>query len=143
MRQIFESAIVPAAGKRIEIQGGEMARLKWKIARIASVAVLATVALGGCDKEAQMKEQDFVGKWHSSKANAPIRLDANGEWELLTKDGSTVQYGVWQYIDKRFVWSSRSDGLTHHEANAILSATSKEFTLREVDGGLTTFRRLD
>ena len=87
MRQIFESAIVPAAGKRIEIQGGEMARLKWKIARIASVALLATVALGGCDKEAQMKEQDFVGKWHSSKANAPIRLDANGEWELLTKLG--------------------------------------------------------
>lgn len=112
--------------------------------KILAAAVLVLAAsLGACVKETPIDSQFFVGKWHSSKATTPIRIDANGEWELLTRDGEVTQYGVWQYFDHKLMWSVMIDGQTSHDLNAVMSAGAKEFKLRERDGSVTTFSKLD
>lgn len=113
----------------------------WRSA--ACVALVLAASLGACSDKDLLKDKYFVGKWQSSKAAAPIRMDENGEWELLTKEGETVQYGVWQYFDNKVMWSIMVGRDMGHEINPILSASVKEFKLRESDGSVTTFTRLD
>lgn len=109
---------------------------------VGAMLVLVT-GLGACTTQDLPKERSFVGKWHSSKATAPIRMDENGEWELLTREGEVVQYGIWQYFDNKLMWSISIDGMVRHDMNTVLSASSKEFKLRERDGSVTTFSKLD
>lgn len=109
----------------------------------ACVALVLVASLGACSDKDLLKDKYFVGKWQSSKASAPIRMDANGEWELLTKEGDSVQYGVWQYFDNKVMWSIMEDRNMGHEINPILSASAREFKLREANGSVTTFTRLD
>lgn len=110
---------------------------------VAGALLVLAASLGACSKQESIKDQSFVGKWHSSKATAPIRMDENGEWELLTTEGGVTQYGVWQYFDNKLMWSIMVDGYMHHDVNSVLSANPKEFKLRERDGSVTTFSKLD
>lgn len=105
--------------------------------------MLALTLLAACARQEPLTEAAFVGKWHSSKANAAIRLDANNEWELLGGDGGVTEYGVWQVYDNKLVWSFRTDGTTNHDVNPVLSFAGKEFKLREANGAVTTFLRLN
>lgn len=107
------------------------------------VVLLLSLCVAACSKPAPLDATAFVGKWHSSRANAAIRLDANGEWELLGGDGGSRQYGVWQIHENSVIWSIRLDGQTHHDANPVLSFDGKEFRLREPDGSVTSFARLN
>jgi hypothetical protein len=111
--------------------------------RLAGALLLAVAILGGCSRQEPLGDNYFVGKWHSSKAKTAIRMDERGEWELLASDGSVAEYGVWQYFDNKVMWSVMTDGNMHHDINAVMSAGPKEFTLRERDGSVTTFARLD
>lgn|SRR5574343_774001 len=86
---------------------------------------------------------DFVGKWQSSRAVTPIYLDANGEWEIRKDDGTLLQYGVWRYEDKRLIWSIKQGERVMDDANPVLSVTPAEFQLRERDGQVTVFKRLN
>lgn len=121
-----------------------MKRLFGALQSLAGVMLVLAVSLGACSSNQDLlKDKFFVGKWMSSKATAPIRMDENGEWELLTKEGEPVQYGVWQYFDNKVMWSFMTDQQMIHDLNRVLSASAKEFKLRESDGSVTTFTRLD
>jgi hypothetical protein len=85
----------------------------------------------------------FVGKWKSSRLATPLHLRANGEWEIRNDDGPVLQYGVWQLHERRFVWSVRIDGALVHDPNDIVSVSQRRFELRERDGRLTQFERLE
>lgn len=112
--------------------------------KVAFTAMLMLVAtLDGCSNRDTYTEKDFVGKWQSSRVTAPVYLYENGDWEIITADGVSQQYGVWQYKENRILWTVRVDGRIIHDTNAVLSATPKEFKLREGDRSITTFRRLD
>lgn len=115
-----------------------MRRSKW----VAGALLVMAVGLGACSKPVALSDRFFVGEWHSSKASSPIRMDALGEWELLTKDGEVTQYGVWQYFDNKLMWSVMVDGGVIHDLNPVVSANDKEFKLRERDGSVTTFTKL-
>lgn len=110
---------------------------------IRAMLLLALLLLSACSKQEPLTEAAFVGKWHSSKANAAIRLDANNEWELLGGDGGVTEFGVWQVYDNKLVWSFRADGATHHDINPVVSFATNEFKLREASGAVTTFVRVN
>ena len=115
-----------------------------KNSKIAFAAMLILIAtLNGCSKRDVYTEKNFAGKWQSSRVTTPIYLYENGEWEIITDDGASQQYGIWQYKENRIMWTVRVDGRVIHDTNAVLSATTKEFKLRESDGSVSTFSRLD
>lgn len=118
----------------------------WRSAAAALVAAILTAALMplyGCSGGDPFSEKNFVGKWKSSKLETPIYLHANGEWEVKTDEGAVLQFGVWRYKDKTLLWSYKIDGQVGHDPNAVLSASAREFQLRERDRTTTTFVKLD
>lgn len=100
-------------------------------------------AFHGCSDREVITEAQFVGKWKSSKATTPIYLYDNGEWEVKTEDGAVLQFGVWEYKDRRMTWSYKIGSHIGHDINAVLSATPGEFQVRESDGTTTVFTKLD
>lgn len=111
--------------------------------RAIAAILLLTALLGGCKAQNPLAEKDFVGKWKSSRASTPIQMFENGEWELLSEDGGVMQYGVWQVFDNKIMWSYIDDDRFGHDTNPILAASASEFRLREADGSVTTFVRLN
>lgn len=106
--------------------------------------VLATV-LWGCSPAAEFKSEQFVGSWKSSRLNSrPVHLMANGEWEIRADDGGKpLQFGVWEVKVRTLTWTIRIDKQLTHDRNRIESYAPNRFTLREQDGSLTTFDRLN
>lgn len=104
-----------------------------------SVAMLGTACRGSVDRNG------FVGKWTSSRSTTPIHLYENGEWEIVTTEGTVLQYGVWEYRDGAIRWgfASSQSRLAVRETTPVLSATPTGFQIREQDGSTTTFTRLD
>lgn len=106
------------------------------------VLLLVVFICSGCGSEAT-SEKIFVGKWKSTKLEAPIFLYGNGEWEIKTEDGKVLQYGVWQYEDNKIRWTYKINSQISHDLNDVLSASRIEFQVKERDGTTTTFSRLD
>lgn len=105
---------------------------------------VTALALYGCSAKETITEQSFVGKWKSSKMLTPVYLYANGEWEIKTEDGGILQFGTWQYKDKKVIWSfKQSDASILRDVNPVLSVTPKEFQLKENDRTTTIFTRFD
>ncbi len=113
--------------------------LKWGVAML----LLASLSLTGCSNREPVTEKHFIGKWKSSKLATPIYLYENGEWEIKSEAGAVLQYGVWEFKNNNLIWSYKVDGFVGHDPNFIVSATSREFQLREGDGKVTTFSKLD
>jgi len=85
----------------------------------------------------------FVGKWNSSKLETPLYLYDNGEWEIKTERGTVLQYGVWEYKNKKIIWSFKRGTQVDHDVNSVLLSTPQEFQLLESDRTITTFRRIE
>jgi hypothetical protein len=107
-----------------------------------ALMLLLIAALNACSSR-EPTGKDFVGTWKSSRVTTPIRLYENDEWELMANDGEVMQYGVWQYFDNKIMWSYMVDEAMGHDTNPILSAAPREFKLRERDGSITTFSKVD
>lgn len=107
--------------------------------RHAPLVVLALLA--ACQQ--QLKPDQFAGKWQSSRSTAPLMLHANGEWEIRDSDDHVLQYGVWQLRERTLIWSIKLDKQLQHDANAIVSVQKNTFELRERDGSLTRFERIE
>lgn len=107
------------------------------------VPLLTLLLLCGCSEREAISEDQFVGKWKSSRLATPVYLFANGEWEIKTEDGGVLQYGVWQYGDRKLTWSFKIDSQIGHDVNPVLSATPREFRLLESDRTTTVFTKLD
>lgn len=74
----------------------------------------------------------------------PMLLLANGDWEIRDEQGGQpLQYGVWQVQGRIMLWTFRSEGQAVHDKNRIESLGPRQFVLREQDGSLTSFERLD
>lgn len=127
----------------IDVQGKIMNGLAKPPRLIFTVMLVLIATLNGCSGRDKHTENNFVGKWKSSKVTTPVYLYTNGEWEIMTDEGKVLQYGVWQYTKDRIMWSYKVDDQIGHDMNAILSVTPKEFQLREGDGSITTFSKLD
>lgn len=113
--------------------------LQWLVA----AWLLTAVMLAGCSKPEPVTAQHFVGKWQSSKLTTPIYLYENGEWEIKSDTGTVLQYGVWEFKGDKIIWSFKYDGYIGLDPNLVVSTTPREFQLREADGKITTFRKLD
>jgi hypothetical protein len=103
----------------------------------------ATLSFSGCSNRDAIDAKHLVGKWKSSKLATPLYLHANGEWEIKTADGAILQFGVWEYKDRKIIWSYKVDSHIGHDTNPVLSAKPAEFRLRESDNTTTIFTRLD
>lgn len=111
-----------------------------KVQVVGILIGLLCIASGGCRKA--VSEQDFVGKWQSSRALTPIHLAANGEWEIRKDDGTVLQYGLWRYQENQITWNiTRAERLVS-DPNPVLLVEPAAFHLREADGSVTVFRRL-
>ena len=108
----------------------------------AAAAALVLLAVA-CSGEPHPRHEQFVGKWKSSRLATPLHLHENGEWEIRTVEDSVLQYGVWQLQDRRMVWSIKIDGRLNHDENTVLSVGQGRFELRERNGSVTVFERLD
>jgi hypothetical protein len=96
-----------------------------------------------CSGRNNVTEDNFVGKWRSSKLETPLHLYKNGEWEIKKDDGAVLQYGIWQYRNQQIIWTFKMGPNVGHEANAVLLATPDKFQVREMDQSVTTFSKLD
>jgi hypothetical protein len=90
-----------------------------------------------------IKDSSFVGKWKSSKLETPLYLYDNGEWEIKKNDGAILQYGVWRYEGKKIIWSFKAGSDIIHDVNPVLFFSSNEFQLKEKDGTITVFKKLE
>ena len=110
----------------------------------AAISLLVTLA-PGCVRDPQPQPQQFVGTWQSSRlASRPLHLLANGDWEIRSEGAAKpLQYGVWQLQGRTMLWTFRSNDETVHDKNRIESFDSGRFVLREQDGSLTSFARLN
>jgi hypothetical protein len=110
------------------------------------LAVVLLTVLTGCSYPGAHSEKEFVGRWNSTKWQYPIRLYENGEWEVISDTGKVLQYGVWQVTgisDNQIMWSYKAGNSIHHVRDKILTASSREFTLRDgYTSKVTTFRRI-
>jgi hypothetical protein len=121
-----------------------MARHLATLMRRRSLIAAAAIAplFAGCGPSAPRQEQ-FIGKWKSSRLATPIHLYKNGEWEIRTEEDSVLQFGVWQLDGRRIVWSFKMEGAIKHDENAVVSVGQRRFELREQDGSVTVFERMD
>ncbi len=111
---------------------------------VLTLLFVVAFAFYGCSSRETITEKNFVGKWQSSKLVTPVYLYANGDWEIKLDDGAILQYGVWQYKDKKIIWSFKQiDSHILHDVNPVLSATPQEFRVQENDRSITIFKRLD
>lgn len=99
--------------------------------------------LYGCSGREIYEAKSFVGKWKSSKLGTPVYLYDNGEWEIKADDGSVLQYGVWELKNNKIIWSYKIGSKIGHDPNPVLSATSRDFQVQELDRTTTTFKKLD
>jgi hypothetical protein len=106
---------------------------------------MLVLLLAGCTRAPEFQSQQFVGVWKSSRlASRPLYLLANGEWEIRSENAvKPLQYGVWSVQGNVFVWTVRTSQQTMHDKNRIESWEFRRFVLRENDGSLTHFDRLD
>lgn len=104
---------------------------------------LAALLLGlsACGKK--YTAANFVGKWQSSRLTTPVHVHANGAWEIKSDEGAVLQYGVWQIKGSEFIWTVQVDSRVIHDGDPIVSSAAREFKVRENDGSVTTFTKLD
>jgi len=107
------------------------------------LAVTVFLTLNACSEQGTLPEQNFIGKWKSSRADTAIVLYVNGEWEVQSEGGSVLQYGVWQLAGPNIMWSYKNGSRIEHDINRVLSTTPKEFKVQEQDRTTTTFIRLE
>lgn len=166
-----ETLTLPESGKlRGQIRPSDMRKHAafTGTTRVFLFAAFLFFQLSACSWfEDSFKTAQFVGKWKSSRAETPvriynngeweirapdgpvqqyetsIRLYSNGEWEIQALDGSVQQYGVWQLVDKKILWSSLHNGRISHEAKTVLAVSPREFKLLELNGSITTFVKID
>lgn len=110
---------------------------------VASIFMLALVFLTSCSNRETLSKNSFVGKWQSSRMETPLYLHENGDWEIKKDDGTVVQYGVWDYADKKIIWSYKIDSQIGHDVNQVLTVTPGKFQLLENDQTVTSFNRLE
>lgn len=123
-----------------------MPMLVWaRSLQTAGAVGLLVMLLSGCTREPELQTAQFVGAWKSSRLDSrPLHLLANGDWEIRADGGGKpLQFGVWQLQSRTMVWTFRTNGQTVHDKNRIESIALNQFVLREQDGSLTSFKRLD
>lgn len=140
--------IVPSGLRDVVVMGFLMVKQKLSFAArsgLVLIAFLVMIApLGGCTKQDTLTAADFVGKWKSTRMiTTPVHLYGNSEWEIKSDNGAVMQYGVWQYKDRKILWSYKADDAVIHDKTRVLSVTPDEFRIRERDGSTTTFSRLE
>jgi hypothetical protein len=109
------------------------------------VIALGMCLLSACTGEKPLQTQQFVGTWKSSRlASRPVYLMANGEWEIRDANGGKpLQYGVWRLQGQTMLWTYLMDGAPMHDRNLVVSIQASRFTLREQDGSLTEFEKIE
>lgn len=115
---------------------GRITRLFFRVL-LAGVFAFGLVA---CKKA--ISEKDFVGKWQSTRTNTPIHMGANGEWEIRAADGHVLQYGLWRFADQKLIWSVKQEGKLVDDPNPVLTMAPTEFSVQELNGSTTVFKRV-
>ena len=90
-----------------------------------------------------------IDKCHKKACkNTPVNLKICSTFgrrrgEIKKDDGAVLQFGVWEYKNKKITWSYKINSYIGHDTNPVLSANSEEFKVRENDGTTTTFSKLE
>jgi hypothetical protein len=111
--------------------------------RLTASILLATCLLGGCQGQDAADRKVFIGKWQSSRLATPLYLYENSEWEIKQDDGAVLQYGIWEYKNKKIIWSHKIGNRLEHDINPVIMAEPKKFQVRESDQSITSFEKLD
>lgn len=118
---------------------------RWPLGRRHAFLFMGGLALQsvGCSGQAVPDAASLAGTWKSSRLATPLHLHANGDWEIKADDGAVLQYGVWRLEGRQLVWFIRLNGGLVREANGLVSFGPQRFELRELDGSVTRFDRLE
>ena len=117
----------------------ELIARHWK--KLGALLVIAlTLSYFSLIRQA-ISEEMFVGKWRSSKLTTPLYLFKNGDWEIKQDDGTVLQYGIWEYKNKKITWSYKIGSSIGRDVNPVLSVTPNEFKIIEGDKSTTSFTR--
>jgi hypothetical protein len=114
-----------------------------RMPRLTASILLAACLLGGCQSQDPTDRKIFIGKWQSSRLATPLYLYENSEWEIKQDDGAVLQYGIWEYKNKKIIWSHKTGGRLEHDINPVIMADPKKFQVRESDQSITSFEKLD
>lgn len=111
--------------------------------RLAGSILLAAALLSGCQGQDMADRKIFIGKWQSSRLATPLYLYENNEWEIKQDDGAVLQYGLWEYKNKKIIWSYKMGSRLEHDINPVIMAEPGKFQVRESDQTITSFEKLD
>ena len=114
-----------------------------RILGLAASILLAACLLGGCQTQDTADKKMFIGKWQSSRLATPLYLYENNEWEIKQDDGAVLQYGIWEYKNKKIIWSHKIGNRLEYDINPVIMAEPGKFQVRENDQTITSFEKLD
>jgi len=106
--------------------------------RVAEIYSQPTKATRQATNRSACDPDSFVGTWLSSRAGTTITLHPNGTWRL----GSNCS-GRWSVRSSCLVWTYESAHHIGEDVNPILYADAGEFSIRETDGSVTVFMRVN
>jgi hypothetical protein len=116
--------------------------------RYAFLCLAVYSCLGGlvaCRQDAMPQASHIIGVWNSSRMNSrSVHLLANGEWEVRDAGSpKPLQFGLWRIEGRWLVWTYKRGALVILDKTQFESFEHRGFTLREQDGSLTRFTRVD
>ena len=82
-------------------------------------------------------ENSFLGSWYSTRAQKIISIIRGGKWKMVT------QTGGWSLEDGSFVWTYSDLGPRVKDKNRILHVGKRKFVLKEPDGSVTVFFKIN
>ncbi len=108
-----------------------------------TASLLLAACLISCQNQDAADSKNFIGKWKSSRLATPLYLYENNEWEIKQDDGAILQYGIWEYKNKKIIWSYKMGSRLEQDINPVIMVASGKFQVRESDQTITSFEKLD
>ncbi len=88
------------------------------------------------DSKDDYDENSFLGSWYSIRAQKIVTI-GKGKWKMVTKSGD------WALKDGNFIWTYSEFGPRVKDKNQILYVGKRKFVLKDADGWVTVFYKIN
>ncbi|MDP1852833.1 MAG: hypothetical protein Q8L26_01300 [Candidatus Omnitrophota bacterium] len=106
-----------------------------------------------CQDNIESVDEMFIGTWEATVGSVrsviTIKLDGTfiSKGYCPLKESPDILTGTWEVKDNEFIWTYNQDTILVGEAgekdiNPIQAVSKEKFVLKEMNGSITTFKRI-